>query len=184
LFVTAHYDHLGRMGTHTYFPGANDNASGTAFMLLLMEHYMKKRPDYTMVFIAFGAEEAGLIGSKYYTQNPIYPLKDLRFLLNLDLMGNGQEGITVVNATVFKNDFKRLADLNKQTDWFTQIKTRGEAANSDHYWFTKAGVPSFFIYTLGGSTAYHDVHDTHQAIEFPKIQELMQLCIQFLDETK
>lgn len=184
LFVTAHYDHLGRMGHNTYFPGANDNASGTALMLLLMDHYKKNRPDYTMVFIAFGAEEAGLIGSKYYTQHPVYPLKDIRFLLNLDLMGNGQEGITVVNATVFAKDFKRLAEINKQTDWFTQIKTRGEAANSDHYWFTKAGVPSFFVYTMGGSSAYHDVFDTHEAIEFPKIKELLQLSIQFLDGSK
>ena len=66
LIVSAHYDHLGMMGPHVYFPGANDNASGVALLLELAAHYAKpeNRPAYSVVFLLFGAEEAGLVGSR------------------------------------------------------------------------------------------------------------------------
>ena len=88
---SAHYDHLGMMGTTAIMNGANDNASGTAMMLTLMEYYSKNKPEYSLLFIAFGGEEAGLIGSKFYVENPTVPLKKIKSLLlfwqiqNLDL---------------------------------------------------------------------------------------------------
>ena len=74
IVLTAHYDHLGRMGRNTYFPGANDNASGVALMLNLARHFTGRgeKPAYDMAFIAFGAEEAGLIGSRYFVENPLF----------------------------------------------------------------------------------------------------------------
>lgn len=67
-----------------------------------------------MIFIAFAAEEAGLIGSEFMVENPILPLKDIRFLLNLDIMGSGEEGVTVVNSTLFEKEFQLLCNLNKK----------------------------------------------------------------------
>ncbi|WAC41921.1 M28 family peptidase [Pedobacter sp. SL55] len=64
IVFTAHYDHLGGMGNKTYFPGANDNASGVAMLLDLAKYYAKNPPKYSVVFIAFAAEEIGLLGSK------------------------------------------------------------------------------------------------------------------------
>lgn len=182
--VTAHLDHLGMMGHKTIFNGANDNASGVALLLTLAEHYSKTKPNYNVVFIAFGGEEAGLIGSRFFVNNPLFDLKSIKFLVNIDLMGNGSDGITVVNATKFPKPFERLKALNDKEQYFTTVKSRGEAANSDHYWFTQAGVPSFFIYTMGGSTAYHDIFDRPEQLSLVKFNELHNLITRFLDGVK
>ena len=90
LVITAHYDHLGRMGKETYFPGANDNASGVGMLLYLAQELSLKRDsNFNYVFIAFGAEEAGLVGSHYFVEHPLFDLKKIRFLLNTHIMGSG-----------------------------------------------------------------------------------------------
>jgi hypothetical protein len=181
LMVTAHYDHLGRMGSEAYIPGANDNASGVAMMLALFDHYVQQPAEYTLVFVAFAGEEAGLVGSKFYTENALYPLEKVRFLLNLDLQGTGDEGLTVVNATLFPDELKMLTAINDREDLVAKIKVRGEAGNSDHYWFTKAGVRCFFTYTLGGTKAYHDVNDRADQLPLSEFNDLYRLYVAFLD---
>lgn len=181
ILVTAHYDHLGGMGDNVYVPGANDNASGVTMMLSLFDHYSRNYPKYTMVFIAFAGEEAGLVGSKYYTQNPTVPLGKIEFVLNLDLLGTGDDGITVVNASLHGKEFDRLKAINERNDYLPKVKPRGEAANSDHYFFTKKGVPAFFIYTLGGITAYHDVNDRPETLPLTEFTDIRKMLIEFLD---
>ncbi len=182
IVFTAHYDHLGRMGAETYFPGANDNASGSAMILDLAKHYTNATdtPNYSMVFIAFAAEEVGLAGSKYYTENPKFPLKKIKFLINLDLMGNGVDGITVVNGTEYKSEFETLVEINAKDSLVKEVKIRGKAQNSDHYFFTEKGVPSFFIYTLGGSKAYHDVFDTVDNLALSEYEDVFRLLTRFV----
>ena len=181
IVFTAHYDHLGRMGTDTYFPGGNDNASGTA-MLLTMAKYFKENPsDYNVLFIAFAGEEAGLEGSRYFTENPIFPLKKIRFLINLDIMGSGEEGVTAVNATLFEKEFQLLTAINDEKQLLAKIKSRGPAANSDHYWFTEKGVPAFFIYTMGPNKNYHDVFDTFEALSFEEYADITTLLVTFVE---
>ena len=179
VIYSAHYDHLGRMGEETYFPGANDNASGTA-MLLSMANYFKKNPiNRSIVFIAFAGEEAGLVGSKFFVQNPLVKLKKISFVLNLDIMGSGEEGITVVNATLFDTEFKELQQINQDQKLISHIKSRGPAANSDHYWFTQMNVPAFFIYTMGPNKNYHDIFDTYENLSFVEYQDLVALLCAF-----
>jgi aminopeptidase YwaD len=179
VIYSAHYDHLGRMGEETYFPGANDNASGTA-MLLSMANYFKKNPiNRSIVFIAFAGEEAGLVGSKFFVQNPLVKLKKISFVLNLDIMGSGEEGITVVNATLFDSKFKELQQINQEQKLISHIKSRGPAANSDHYWFTQMNVPAFFIYTMGPNKNYHDIFDTYENLSFVEYQDLVALLCAF-----
>ncbi|UOR05216.1 M28 family peptidase [Hymenobacter aerilatus] len=182
LVVTAHYDHLGTMGRRAYFPGANDNASGTAMLLELAAHYARpeNRPACSMVFIAFGGEEAGLVGSRYFVQHPLLPLARIRFLLNLDLLGTGEEGITVVNGRVLPAAFQRLQQLNEAGHYVSSIAARGKAANSDHYYFTESGVPAFFLYTRGGPTAYHDVHDQAATLPLTAFASVFALITRFL----
>ncbi len=180
LVFTAHYDHLGRMGKDTYFPGANDNASGTA-MLITMAKYFKENPSkYNILFIAFGGEEVGLLGSKYFVEHPLLKLKKIKFLINLDIMGSGEESITAVNATLFPEEFELLQEINKEKDLITEIKSRGPAANSDHYWFTEKGVPAFFIYTTGPNRHYHDVFDTYEELTFSEYNDITTLLIEFV----
>jgi aminopeptidase YwaD len=182
LIMTAHYDHLGRMGNNTIFPGANDNASGIAMLLQLGKHFAKKENqlEYSLILIAFAGEEAGLIGSKYYTENPLNELSKIKFLLNMDLLGTGDEGMMVVNATEFPNAFQTLDSINTQYHYLPKIGKRGKAANSDHYWFTEKGVPSFFCYTLGGITAYHDIYDIEKTLPLTKFESVHKLFISFL----
>jgi aminopeptidase YwaD len=182
IVFTAHYDHLGRMGEKALFPGANDNASGTAMLIDLADHYARNPAPLSVVFMAFGAEEAGIVGSKYYTENPLFPLNNIRFLINLDLMGNGQDGITVVNGSVFNEEFELLRKINDRNNHVVAVNQRGKAANSDHYYFTEKGVPAFFIYSLGGSKAYHDIYDTSDKIQLPVYEELFRLLLFFTAE--
>ncbi|MDA9775864.1 M28 family peptidase [Flavobacteriales bacterium] len=178
---TAHYDHLGMMGETATFNGANDNASGIAMMLTLMKYFSENNPEYSVLFIAFGGEEAGLLGSKYYVENPIVPLNKMKFLYNVDMMGTGSEGIQVVNSTEHPKEFERLKAINKKYDLVKVIKPRGKAANSDHYWFEEAGVPSFFSYTLGGVTYYHDIQDRPETLPLTEFDDLHKLIVEFVN---
>jgi VanZ family protein len=183
LVVSAHYDHLGMMGKGTYFPGANDNASGVALLLELATHYARpeNQPSCSVVFLLFGAEEAGLVGSRYFVAHPLVPLPRIKFLINLDLLGTGEEGATVVNGKVFEPAYQRLTALNDAHHYLPRLTARGRAANSDHFPFSEAGVPAFFIYTRGGSTAYHDVNDQPAALSLAGFSGAFGLVRDFLD---
>lgn len=179
LTISAHYDHLGGMGAKTYFQGANDNAAGVATLLSLAKYYVANPQPYSIAFICFAAEEAGLLGSKHFVENPLFPLKNIKFLINLDLVGTGENGITVVNASVYPRAFALLNEINNEQKLISKINPRGKAANSDHYFFTESGVPAFFFYTQGGPTAYHDVFDVEKNLPLTEYNDLFKLIINF-----
>jgi aminopeptidase YwaD len=183
IVFTAHYDHLGKMGS-IYFPGANDNASGIAMLLSLARYYSQHSDSlrYSVAFMAFSGEEIALLGSKYYTENPLFPLANIRFLINMDIMGTGDEGITVVNGTVYDAAFKDLVKINDEQHLLKLVKLRGETANSDHYYFYKNHVPDFFIYTMGGIKAYHDIYDRRETLPLTKFNEVYKLLLQFTED--
>src|SRR6185295_17501176 len=106
----------------------------------------ENQPGCSIVFIAFAGEEAGLIGSKYYTDHPLFPLARIKFLINLDLLGTGDDGMMVVNATEYPNQFHLLDSINSVHQFLPKLGQRGKAKNSDHYYFTEHAVPSFFFY--------------------------------------
>jgi len=181
IVFTAHYDHLGGMGSKTYFPGANDNASGVVQVLSLAKYYAAHPQPYSMAFIFFSGEEAGLLGSKYFTENPLVPLKNIRFLVNLDLEGTGVDGITVVNATIFPKEFAMLKQINEKGKYMIKINSRGKAPNSDHYLFTENDVPAFFWYTQGGIAAYHDIYDISATLPMNKYEDMFKMILKFND---
>lgn len=184
--ICAHYDHLGKVGD-AIFTGANDNASGITMMLSMMDHFSQEgnRPEKNLLFIAFGAEEVGLIGSRFYAyQQPVVPLSEMEFLLNLDLMGNGVDGIMAVGGKTFPDIYDQLVSLNDELEAVPKVRARPNAPNSDHYWFLEEGVKGFFIYTLGGPPHYHDVFDTAENLELSKYVEVRELLIRFLEETQ
>jgi aminopeptidase YwaD len=179
ILLTAHYDHLGGMGAEVFFPGANDNASGIAMLLSLARYYAKNPPAYSIGFICFAGEEAGLLGSAYYTEHPLMDLSHIKFMINMDMVGTGETGITVVNATLYKQQFALLNQINDKNSYLIKINSRGKAANSDHYYFTEKGVPAFFIYTSGGISAYHDILDLPHTLPLTEFTDLRQLLIDF-----
>lgn len=181
--ITAHYDHLGRMGRKVYFPGANDNASGTAMLLELARHYAQpaNRPRHSLVFVAFAAEEAGLLGSKHYTEHPVFPLRDIRLLINLDMLGTGDEGIMMVNGVQLPDEFDLFSRINQEKKYLPKLQKRDNAPNSDHFFFTRRGVKACFFYTLGGIRAYHDIHDRAETLPLTKFAGVFGLLKDFVD---
>ena len=181
IMLTAHYDHLGRLGSETFFPGGNDNASGVAMMLSVAEKF-KNKPlrNINLMVVAFAGEEIGLLGSKHLSEHPVIPLDKIKFQLNMDIMGSGEKGITAVNGKIFKKEFKKLQKLNKKMAAVLTVKARGKAANSDHHHFTEKGVPGFFIYTMGNNQNYHDVYDTYEALSFSSFEGLSSLFEKFI----
>lgn len=180
IVVTAHYDHLGKMGNRAMFPGASDNASGVAMLLNLARYYAAHPQPYSIAFITFSGEEAGLLGSAYYTQHPVFPMQQIRFLVNLDIMGDASQGITVVNGSAHQQEFDLLTALNKQGGYLPDVRIRGKAANSDHYLFSELGVPAIFIYTNGGKGYYHDTWDKADQVSLNRTPELQSLLLQFI----
>lgn len=175
---TAHYDHLGMMGNQTYYPGANDNASGTSMVLDLARHYSlpENKPEYSVVFILLSGEEAGLYGSGYFAENPLFPLEDIKLLVNLDMVGSGSEGITVVNGTLYDTLMLTMQTINAENQYLKEIKLRGESCNSDHCPFYQKGVQAVFIYTRGKElTEYHTVTDKPDNFPFTAYNGLFGL---------
>ena len=109
-------------------------------------------------------------------------LQKIKFLTNLDLLGTGDDGAMVVNAHTFTNDFEKLNTINENKQYLKQLKKRGKAANSDHYWFTEKGVPSFFIYTMGGIQAYHDIYDVEKTLPLTDYVDACKLLIDFYNQ--
>ncbi len=179
--LMAHYDHLGMMG-EAIFTGANDNASGIAMLLSLAKHFSTNKPKYTIVFIAFGAEELGLIGSKYFVENPLYDLSTTKFFLNFDIAGTGDDGIQVVNGSVYRTEFDRLVQTNQEANLLPAVRIRGAACNSDHCMFDQKQIPGFYIYTRGGIQAYHDVFDRPETLPLTEFRDYYQLMIKFISE--
>jgi len=135
-----------------------------------------------MLFIAFSGEEAGLLGSAYYVNNPAVPLAQIKFLTNIDIMGDATDGVTVVNATEYTPEFAMLNRINDAHKYIPVIKSRGKAANSDHYNFSEKGVHAFFMYSNGGKGFYHDIFDVAKEVTLNNVDGVAKLLIAFAED--
>lgn len=179
IVFTGHFDHLGRMGKDALFAGASDNASGTSLVLYLASYFAKHPQPYSVAFMLFSGEEAGLLGSKFYVENPVFPLEQIRFLVNLDMTGDATNGITVVNGVSHEPEFALLEELNADSVYAKKINKRERTSNSDHYHFSKEGVPAVFIYGNGTNGHYHDIFDVAKDVNLARVDDLAELLIQF-----
>ncbi len=179
ILLTAHYDHLGRL-KDAVFHGAHDNASGTAFMLALMDTLKTLNLPNNVCAVATGGEETGLNGAIHLSENFPVPLDSIIFLINLDLWGTGDEGIMVVNGKIDTVAFAVLDSLNEECNCLPQIKARGISRASDHWAFQEKGVRTFFIYTLGGNPGYHVPDDTIDRLSFKAINGGLRLLTAFI----
>ena len=178
---TAHYDHLGHMGTKTYYPGASDNASGTAMVLDFIRQFTSEnfKPNYSYAFMLFSGEEAGLLGSHYYVENPLFPLSKIKIVLNLDMMAAGSDGVTVFNGSTYPQEFARLDSINKADNLGIDLKSKGISRGSDHYSFHEKKVKALFINTGDKKLGYHVPSDTFEALPFTVYEKLYKLIYQY-----
>jgi len=180
--IGAHYDHLGNLGKDLFYPGANDNASGTAAIVTLASYYAKNRPEYDMYFVAFAGEEAGLRGSEWYATHPSVPLEQIKFLINLDMIGdNNPEQYVETNSD---RGFALFEQINGEKHYFKGLK-RGElAGNSDHYSFTERNVPSILFENEEGDAFkdYHTHFDTYENAIFDTYEPVFRIVRDFVEK--
>jgi Zn-dependent M28 family amino/carboxypeptidase len=126
----------------------------------------------------------GLLGSEWCAVDRPIDWKQVRMMVNLDILGTGDDGITVVNATAQKAAFDRLMKINTDKKYLPQLKERGPSCNSDHCPFVKRNIPAIFIYTMGGISAYHDVYDVDATLPLTRFPELYALLKEYLSSVK
>ena len=180
---TAHYDHLGKLGKKTYYPGAHDNASGTATVITLAAYYAKHKPEYDMYFIAFSGEDANLRGSEWYAEHPLAPLSQIKYLFNLDMIAdNNPEQYCEVSDEGMK-DFALFEKINAEKAYFKALDREKLAENSDHYPFAVRNVPCIFLMNEDGDAFkyYHTIHDTWKNSIFSNYEPTFNLIKDFID---
>lgn len=190
IVIGAHYDHLGlgKQGSSLdslpqgkIHNGADDNASGVAG-LLEMAHYFSKnavKEPYNFLFIAFGAEELGLQGSRYFLNNPTIPIAKLNFMVCMDMIGryNPDRGVGIGGfgtsdawPTVFKG-------VKSSIKFFTDRAGNG---GSDNAAFYARQIPVLFFHT-GGHPDYHKPTDDPEKIDAPAEEAILKLEIKLIE---
>ncbi len=181
---TAHYDHLGNLGKKIFYAGANDNASGTAAIVTLAEYYAKNRPPYDMYFIAFSGEDANLQGSNWYVEHPIVPLHQIKYLFNIDMIGDNNPALYCEVSDEGMRGFSLFEKINLCKHHFKDLQ-RGElAANSDHYPFATHHVPCIFLENKEGDAFqyYHTIFDTYKTVRFESYESVFRLVSDFVEQ--
>ena len=181
---TAHYDHLGNLGRKVYYPGANDNASGTAAIVTLAAHYAHNRPKYDMYFIAFSGEDANLRGSEYYALHPAVPLEQIKYLFNIDMIGDNNPVQYCECSPEGLRGYALLEKINAEKHYFKALNRGALAANSDHYPFATRHVPCIFLENEEGDAFqyYHTVFDTWKTAIFTSYEPIFRLVTDFVEE--
>jgi Zn-dependent M28 family amino/carboxypeptidase len=196
VFLTAHYDHLGKQGDKIYY-GADDDGSGTVSVLAMAEAFTKakaegKGPRRTLVFMTVSGEEKGLWGSEYYSDHPIFPLDKTSVDLNTDMVGRidtERETADSLNYLYVIGHDKLSSDLQpiieKIDDKYVQLNLdyKFDDPNdeeriyyrSDHYNFARKGVPVLFFYDGMLKADYHKPTDTVDKINWELYEKRVHL---------
>ena len=182
---TAHYDHLGNLGKRVFYAGANDNASGTAAIVTLAAYYAKHRPEYDMYFIAFSGEDANLRGSEWYAEHPIVPLEQIKYLFNIDMIGDNNPVQYCEVSDEGMRGFALFEQINAEKHYFKSLNRGKLAGNSDHYPFALRHVPCIFFENEEGDAFkyYHTVYDTYENALFDTYEPIFRIILDFVERS-
>ena len=180
---TAHYDHLGNLGKRVYYAGANDNASGTAAIVTLAAYYAQNPPEYDMYFIAFSGEDANLRGSEYYANHPVVPLEQIKYLFNIDMIGDNNPVQYCEVSDEGMRGFALFEAINNENHYFKALNRGKLAANSDHYPFAMRHVPCIFLENEEGDAFkyYHTIYDTYENAIFDSYESIFRMVTNFVE---
>ena len=186
VIISGHYDHDGILPNGTYFPGADDNGSGTVGVMELARAFSAakkdgKGPRRTILFMAFAAEEKGLLGSQFYSENPIFPLTSTVTCLNMDMIGRidnkhldgNHNYIHAIGSEMLSSELKAINEQANQTFTQMELDYMYDDPNdnmriyyrSDQYNLAKHGIPVIFYFS-GLHPDYHTPNDTVDKIDF------------------
>jgi hypothetical protein len=189
IVIGAHYDHLGRGGESSRDPnsteahhGADDNASGVAGMLELARIFSAQKGQLrrSVVFIAFSAEESGLIGSKAYLNHPGAPIAESVAMLNMDMIGRLRDGKLTIGGVGTSPEFRKMVDTLNNGAFTLQLSEDGFGP-SDHSSFYAKQIPVLFFFT-GTHDDYHKPSDTAEKINYDGQAKVVNLVAEITRE--
>ena len=204
ILLTSHHDHL-PVRSEKYYPGANDNGSGTAGVIELARLFResKQRPKRTILFVSFGAEENFLLGSFYFVDHPLRPLVTIRAVINLDMIARNEahtpstEGRLVIPSdtrnqlnlvgTIYSPGLQKAIEkgnrrVGLQFDTkFERDSTQNILFRCDHYPFLLADIPAVWLFG-GLHPGYHEPVDTVDKLDFTKLEKVLRLAFQTVME--
>ncbi|RIK83639.1 MAG: aminopeptidase [Planctomycetota bacterium] len=182
--IGAHYDHLGRGGSGSLargstdiHNGADDNASGTAALLEVARSLATEKnegPRRRIVFMAFSAEERGLIGSAYYVNNPVFPLEKTVAMLNMDMVGRVSDNKLIVQGADTADEFKAWVEKANETALFKLTHQPGGFGPSDHASFYPKRIPVMHFFT-GLHSDYHRPSDDYDKVDVAGMRKVVEM---------
>lgn len=192
IVISAHYDHVG-MSNGEIYNGADDDGSGTVALLEIAEAFQLakksgKGPKRSVLFLHVTGEEHGLLGSKYYADNPVFPLANTVANLNIDMIGRcdhancGKDYVYVIGSEMLSTDLKKINETANKTTTNLELNYKYDDPNdkdrlyyrSDHYNFAKNGIPVIFYFD-GIHEDYHKPSDTPDKIDYVSLKKRTQL---------
>jgi Zn-dependent M28 family amino/carboxypeptidase len=203
LVITSHLDHIGVEADGQINNGADDDGSGTVAMMEIAEAFTEAKEDgngprRSILFLHVSAEEKGLLGSKYYTENPIYPLSNTVANLNIDMIGrvdslhiDQPDYIYLIGSDILSEDLHEVSEKANQdyvgltidyryNDPTTLVYEFGRWREnryyyrSDHYHFIKNNIPAIFYFN-GTHKDYHAPTDTVEKINYALLEKRTRL---------
>ncbi len=196
VFLTAHYDHLGKRGDAIYY-GADDDGSGTVSVIEMARAFAKAKADgngprRSVVFMTVSGEEKGLWGSEYYSDHPVFPLENTSVDLNTDMVGRidterktgdslnyvyviGHDKLSTDLPVINEGANKKLTNLTLDYKYDDPEDKNRIYFRSDHYNFARKGVPILFFYDGMLLADYHKPTDTIEKINFDLMEKRVRL---------
>lgn len=180
VILGAHLDHVGSQADEIYFPGANDNASGSSAVLEIARSFVnnKIKPKRSVVFILFSNEESGLNGATYFTENPLVPLEKVTAMLNMDCIGFG-DSIRIGNG----KSAPELWQVTRSLDSLfvkQMVMNTWNGGGADATPFHQEGIPCLYFVTTNSYEHLHlasDLPETLNQSLFEKITRLAYLTV-------
>ena len=192
IVISAHYDHVGTTDGVVY-NGADDDGSGTVAVMEIAEAFQQvkklgKGPKRSILFLHVTGEEHGLLGSKYYSENPVYDLKNTVANLNIDMIGRsdaeneGKNYVYVIGSEMLSSELKKINEKSNDVTNKLELNYKYDDPNdpmrlyyrSDHYNFAKHNIPVAFYFD-GIHADYHQPTDDPEKIDYPLLQKRAQL---------
>ena len=192
IVISAHYDHVGTNNGVVY-NGADDDGSGTVAVMEIAEAFQQakksgKGPKRSILFLHVTGEEHGLLGSKYYSENPVFDLKNKVANLNIDMIGRsdkeneGKNYVYVIGSEMLSTELKKINVAANKATQNLELNYKYDDPNdpmrlyyrSDHYNFAKHGIPVAFFFD-GIHEDYHQPTDDPEKIDYPLLQKRAQL---------
>ena len=194
IVITAHYDHLGTGDNGEVYNGADDDGSGTVSVLEIAQAFAEAakdgyRPQRSILFMLVSGEERGLLGSDFYTRNPLYPLENTVANLNIDMVGRLDEAheddpyyVYLIGSDKLSSELHNLSEATNDKYTELDLDYRYNDENdpnryyyrSDHYNFAKNDIPVIFYFN-GTHEDYHQDTDTVEKIHFGKVERIARL---------